>query len=300
VRDAEPPPSGDNTAKQATTSETQQGPPVLTAEVPERPTLAPNVELIGEMQGTGFKERQWLIERGSRSVQVTELLYRVAERANGERTLEEIAAGVTDSTDWLVSADNVRQLIQTKLIPLGLIAPADGPVVSHGDDRTRSPLQVKAAMKVLGPRAIDRIAKVLRVLFTPLVLIPVVLAAVIAYGWLYLVHGVADSVRAALYTPGGILIVLATMVVSGVFHEFGHAAALRYGGGRARGMGVGLYLVYPTFYTDTTDAYRLGRWARVRTDLGGIYFHLIFALGLMGLYLVSEQELLEVLSNVVD
>jgi hypothetical protein len=44
------------------------------------------------------------------------------------------------------------------------------------------------------------------------------------------------------------------------------------------------------FYTDVTDGYRLGRWARVRTDLGGIYFHLIFVLGLMALYLVSGQE----------
>ena len=292
MTEAKPPLSSADAAEQATTSQTQQGQPAPTSEVPERPTIAPNVELIGEMQGIGFKERQWLIERGGRSLQVTELLYRVAEQSDGERTLEEIAARVTESTDWLVSAANVRQLIETKLIPLGLIASADGPSASHGDDWVRSALQVKAPVKVLGPCSIDPIAKVLRVLFTPLVLIPVVLAAVIAYGWLYLVHGVADSVRAALYTPGGILIVLATMVVSGVFHEFGHAAALRYGGGRARRMGVGVYLVYPTFYTDTTDAYRLARWARVRSDLGGIYFHLIFALALMGLYFVSGEELL--------
>ena len=102
----------------------------------------------------------------------------------------------------------------------------------------------------------------------------------------------ADSLRAALYTPGGLLLMLAVMMVSGIFHEFGHAAGLRYGGGKVRGMGVGFYLVYPTFYTDTTDAYRLGRWARVRTDLGGIYFHLIFALGVMALYFATGQEAL--------
>ena len=57
-------------------------------------------------------------------------------------------------------------------------------------------------------------------------------------------------------------------------------------------MGAGFYLVYPALYTDTTDAYRLGRWARVRTDLGGFYFHLIFALGLVSLYLVTGWEFL--------
>jgi putative peptide zinc metalloprotease protein len=32
-------------------------------------------------------------------------------------------------------------------------------------------------------------------------------------------------------------------------------------------MGVGLYAFYPAFYTDVSDNYRLGRWARLRTDL---------------------------------
>ncbi len=67
------------------------------------------------------------------------------------------------------------------------------------------------------------------------------------------------SVLAFLRTPGLLLVVLAAMLLAGVFHEFGHASALRYGGGRARAMVAGLYIVYPAFYTDTTDAYRLGR-----------------------------------------
>jgi len=75
-------------------------------------------------------------------------------------------------------------------------------------------------------------------------------------------------------------------------HEFGHAAALRYGGGTPRSIGAGLYILYPAFFTDVTDGYRLGRWARVRTDLGGVYFHLIFASALVAAYAVSRQPLL--------
>lgn len=55
-------------------------------------------------------------------------------------------------------------------------------------------------------------------------------------------------------------------------------------------MGVGLYLVYPAFYTDVSDNYRLPRWARVRTDLGGIVFHLVFVLGVLGAYALSGWE----------
>jgi putative peptide zinc metalloprotease protein len=57
-------------------------------------------------------------------------------------------------------------------------------------------------------------------------------------------------------------------------------------------MGMGLYLIFPAFFTDTTDAYRLNRWARVRTDLGGFYFHAIFALVLIGTYLLTRQDFL--------
>src|SRR5215831_6238539 len=103
------------------------------AEIPERPALAPDVQLLGEMQGTGFKERQWLICRGGQFIQLTELLYRVAEQANGARTLEEIATEVTAATDWLVSADSVRQFLQIKLMPLRLITPAAHAVVSQDE-----------------------------------------------------------------------------------------------------------------------------------------------------------------------
>ncbi len=75
---------------------------------------------------------------------------------------------------------------------------------------------------------------------------------------------------------------------------------MRYGGGKVRGMGVGLYIVYPAMYTDTTDSYRLGRWARVRTDLGGFYFHLIFALAIMGLYLLTGYEFLLVVVLLIN
>jgi outer membrane lipoprotein-sorting protein len=289
-------------------AETQQGQPTAAAAVPDRPVLAPSVQLVGEMQGTGFKDRQWLMQRDGRFIQVTEFLYRVAEQANGERTLEEIAREVTQSTDWMVDADTVRQLIQTKLVPLGLVATADGSVEASasapprvasqsrggtaGEDRPRSPLAVNMRLKALSPRIVDPIAGVLQVFYAPPVLIPIVIAAAIAHGWLYRVHGVAESIRDTLYTPGGLLLVLAIVIVAAIFHEFGHASALRYGGGKVRGMGAGIYLIYPVFYTDVTDGYRLGRWARVRTDLGGVYFHLIFALGLIALSIVSGKEFL--------
>jgi putative peptide zinc metalloprotease protein len=145
---------------------------------------------------------------------------------------------------------------------------------------------------VLGPRVIDPVTGVLKHLYAPPVIIPLLAVIAAAHAWLYFVHGVSVSFVEVLSSPARLLVVLVTMVLAGVFHEFGHASALRYGGGRVRGMGAGFYLIYPAVYTDTTDTYRLGRWAKVRTDLGGFYFYLIFALGIMGLYLATGREFL--------
>jgi putative peptide zinc metalloprotease protein len=57
-------------------------------------------------------------------------------------------------------------------------------------------------------------------------------------------------------------------------------------------MGVGIYLVWPAFYTDVTDAYRLGKGGRLRTDLGGVYFNALFMLGALGVYLLTHFEIL--------
>ena len=178
--------------------------------MPERPSLAPGVELVGEFEGTGFAERQWLLRRGDRFIQLTEVVYRVAEQADGRRTLAEIAAGVTDSTDWLVSADNVRQLLETRLLPLGVIAGAGGTAAGTPTEprRDASPLAMGMRVKALGPRTIEPIARVLQYLSAPPVVVVALVAALAAHVWVYRVRGLTGAVLDALYTPSSLLIIL--------------------------------------------------------------------------------------------
>ena len=143
---------------------------------------------------------------------------------------------------------------------------------------------------LLGPRVVDRFSRYFQVLYAPPLLACLVSLIAVAHGWLYLEHGLGGAVIDVLLQPGLILAAGALFVVTTIFHEFGHAAALRYGGGRVRGIGAGVYLIYPVFFSDTTDAYRLGRWARVRIDIGGFYFQSIAAVALIGLAALSGSE----------
>ena len=248
------------------------------------------------MRESAFEDPPWLIDRfGEGYVQVTELLYRIAEALDGKRTLAEIAEHVSQATGRSVTADNVRQLVLVQFVQKGLVPLADGRLAGGGGTAHRSLLQLNMRVRAFDGQAIDPLVRVLRWLYWPPILVIGVCASLAVEGWLYFVHGVAAGVHDALYAPALLLVILAATIVSAGFHELGHAAALRYGGGFPRSMGAGLYLVYPAFYTDVSDNYRLGRWGRVRTDLGGLYFNLLFAIAVMGAYAFTGQELLLVI-----
>ena len=72
----------------------------------------------------------------------------------------------------------------------------------------------------------------------------------------------------AFDSPGLLLLIFVLAVGSAGFHELGHASACKYGGATPGGMGMGIYMVWPAFYTDVTDAYRLPRGARSRVRGG--------------------------------
>ena len=258
----------------------------------QKPLLSPRVRLIGRMSGVGFKEQQWLVQRDDTFVQLTELLYRITESANGKRTFAEIAEQVSETSEWLLDGADVARIISFRLVPLRLIETSTGPETAPSPKKASSPLDVNLRVRVLNPRLIAPTTSLLRFLCTPIVVVLVMLVAIAAHWWLYRVHGVSKAMNDAVYTPGGLLVVLAIIFVAAIFHEFGHASALRRHGGTVRSMGFGMYLLYPAFYTDVTDSYRLSRWARVSTDLGGVYFHIIFAMGLIAAYHITGRELL--------
>jgi putative peptide zinc metalloprotease protein len=267
--------------------------------IPDRPKLAENIELLGEMKESAFAEPPWLASRNGKFLQITKLVHRVAENATGDNTAGEIAEAVSANYERQVDAVEVRQLVANSLIPAGIVVGPDGNVPAQTSDGP-SPLAVNMKMKMLSPAFINIFTGILKVFYFPPVLIAMLGAALATQYWLFFIHGIGGSVHDAFYTSGLMLAVLGIVVASAAFHEFGHASALTYGGGRVGGMGAGVYIVYPAFYTDVTDNYRLARWARVRTDLGGFYFNLIFGLALTALYFATGQEVFLIGIAIVD
>jgi putative peptide zinc metalloprotease protein len=243
----------------------------------EVPARADGVQLLGEVPGSGYRRPPALARRrDGQVVQLTPLLHQVLHAVDGQRTVAEVADAVSASSGRLVRPDDVRQLINASLRPLGLLRRADG---SEPELRRSDPLLALRFRRVVtDPMVTRRLTAPFAVLFSPFVVVPVVLAFGAVAVWVLFSQGLAAATAQAFGNPALFLAVVGVTVLSAGFHEFGHAAAARYGGSTPGAMGFGIYLFWPAFYTDVTDSYRLGRGGRVRTDLGGLYFNAVVVL----------------------
>jgi putative peptide zinc metalloprotease protein len=191
-----------------------------------------------------------------------------------------------------VSADIVRYLVEERLRPLGVLAATNG----------SSTMLPRAKLGVLAlwfrtPMVPEGVVQAFTAVFRPLFFAPVVIVVLAGFAaldfWLFFIHGISwSTVVEALYRPENFLTVFGLGILAASFHELGHATACRYGGAKPGRIGAGIYLIWPVFYSDVTDAYRLSKAGRLRVDLGGVYFNAIFWLAIAGAYFLTESEVL--------
>ena len=254
------------------------------------PRLAEGVELLGEYQDSGYSQPPSLVRRADGQViQMSALLYQVTCRIDGSRDPAAIAALVSDDLGRSLTADQVRYLITAKLLPLGIVAAEGAPAAPP---KANPLFALRARGTLLPERAANAAGTLLRPLFRWPVVVAVVGSVLAVDYWLFAVHGLGGGLQQVLRNPVDLLVMLGLSVVSALFHECGHAAGCRYGGARPGRIGVGIYLVWPSFFTNVTDSYRLSRAGRLRTDLGGLYFNAVFMLALAGIYAATSDQVL--------
>ena len=249
---------------------------------------ADGVELLGPVSGSGYREGAALVRRADgQMVHLGPLMYGLLQAVDGERDHDEVAAAMSERLGRRLEAEHVVRLAE-KLSAQGLLAGSE-----HRAPPRRNPLlALRWKVLVTNPTVTRRLTAPFTVLFSPWIMVPALIGFGIVF-WFVLIHkGVAAATADAFRSPGMLLLVFVLAVASAGFHELGHASACRYGGGTPGGMGMGLYLVWPAFYTDVTDAYRLSKRARLRTDLGGLYFNTIVADLTLALWLVWRSDAL--------
>ena len=245
---------------------------------------APDLEVLGPAQDSGLRDATYLVRRwDDQMLQLTELLHLVLIHVEPSRSPEEIAGLVSAADGRTLTPAGLEYLIEQRLAPLGLVEQVGGEEATSRPPRANPLLALTVKGILIPPTWTRRLARWLHPAYWPPVVVLVV-AAMVAVD-VVVVVGHADFTGALLELflhPTLALVMYAILTTGAVIHELGHATACRYGGAEPGAIGVGLYIVFPAFYTDVTDSYRLGRAGRVRTDLGGLYFNAwcIVALGL--------------------
>ncbi|GAA2713917.1 MULTISPECIES: hypothetical protein [Streptomyces] len=252
--------------------------------LPSVPALVTGTELVGEFEGSGYREPPQLVCRpDGQLVRLPPLLYQVAKALAGGATAAQVADDLSRETGREFTEEHVVFLLDKKLAPLGITTYSDGsppPPTAKSDPF----LSFRFRIAVLPEHVTWFLSGLFAWLFRPFLVALAVAAFVAGETWLWTTQDTGAALQTTLTDPAGVLLVLLLAIASCVFHEMGHGAACRYGGVRPGAMGCGIYLVWPAFYTDITNSYRLGRAGRIRADLGGVHFNALFVLGLLGAY----------------
>ena len=250
------------------------------------------LQLLGPVQGSGLRDVAYLVRRSDdQVVQLSELLHLVVVHVEPPRPAAEVAAAVSAAYGRTLTVEGLEHLVTSRLQPLGLVLPEESEEIAR--PARANPILALTVKATLVPAVWTRRAAAV---LSPLYWSPLVLAAlagmVVADVALLTSGGFWPAVTELFTTPTLALAIYAVLTLAAVVHELGHAAACRYSGANPGEVGVGIYIVFPAFYTDVTDSYRLGRGGRVRTDLGGLYFNVLTVLVLAAGYAATGSGLL--------
>jgi putative peptide zinc metalloprotease protein len=255
---------------------------------PGWPRLLDGTELLGPVAGSGLREPPYLVRRSDgQIVQLSRLLYVIASCMDGG-DLAAIAAAASARLNRRIAPELIAHVAEQKFATVGLVAHRDGSL--PGLERRNALLSLRFRTGIVPERIVNIVAGGLRALFLPPVVIAALAALLAVDASLVTSHGIGAGLKTLISNPTVALALFPLLIVAFVFHECGHATACRYSGARPGRIGVGMYVIWPAFYTDVTDSYRLSKAGRLRTDLGGVYFNALFALAAMCAYVATAYK----------
>lgn len=224
---------------------------------------------VNELEASGGGQR-YLLTHDGRHFEANAMVVDLLRTLQAHDDEAAAIAEYTRKCNGRYSAGQVEAFVAGRLRPI---------VAGEGKTARRQFLYER---ELLPAAAIARVSDTLKVMFTPWLMVAVVVAVLAADVWFMLT---ADDMLkvdgdASIYGVAGLLLF---MCGSSLFHELGHAAACRRMGVDHGGIGFGMYLTFPVFYTDVSRVWRLPRLKRIVVNLAGIYFQ-CFILGALLLW----------------
>jgi len=219
-------------------------------------------------------------------------LAEILRNLDGTLGPQEVADALARGSGLRLTPKAVHDAIRQHLAPRGLVrlGAAEDENARTGDRKHRrfgGKFDFVFRLPLIGERLSEpvcsRLKFLLRMRTVPLCLLLILL------GHLYF-YSLPLKQRLLPSTASQITLIYALVLVTVVFHEFGHATACRYYNCHHGEIGFCLYLIFPAFYVDLSRAWALSGKRRAVIDVGGVYFHLLTVPFLCAIYALTHNR----------
>ena len=262
---------------------------------PDAPVLAEGVQLL-PFDSSSVEKRYLLVRSDGRRWHISEYLAGIIRVIDGNLDADGIAAAVSAALARPVQRADIERVLSGFLTTHDIIErPANSDWLELGlAPSTPSPGRPSSTtlrLKLIWGRPLGLVTRPMAWLFRRPFVWPLV-CCMLGFQIVWsLTHLRTISLAMHSSWTDDIVTVLALAMVSLVLHEFGHASACRAFGAKEGEVGFAIYLVFPVFYCDVTDAWKLSRRERAALDLAGLYTQGLFAALMLAVYLASGRNL---------
>jgi putative peptide zinc metalloprotease protein len=195
---------------------------------------------------------------------------------DGTRSVEDVARDLGAKHGIAYDPEGIGVFIGQVLAPRDIVADGEGTAQSppRRPPRTRNPLFF-FRIDLLQPDQVARLSACTKWLIHPAAALVLVPAIVLIHGLFY--AGQLRPLPGLDLAASHLIPVYALVLLSVLIHELGHASATRYWRCEHGAIGFGMYLLFPAFYTDVSEIWKLSRRRRMVVDISGVYFQLVCA-----------------------
>ncbi|MBN1302673.1 MAG: hypothetical protein JW995_15750 [Melioribacteraceae bacterium] len=232
------------------------------------PKIRTDLEIL-PLDTSSMSQKYLVVINGKKRLEISDHIYRLLMLIDGTRTVDEIAELYSLEINEEVTPDNLKKIIYHYLKKNGIL---DNDSTEDDPKKKKSILYFKISL--FTSEKISILTNYLQYLFVKHVFITLFSFIVLSLLYFYFLYS-GPEITLSSFTVADIFIIYILFFVTTLFHELGHASSCRYFGAKHGDIGVGLYLYFPVFYADVTDAWRLNRKQRTVVDLAGVYFQML-------------------------
>ncbi|AFM04623.1 hypothetical protein Fleli_2246 [Bernardetia litoralis DSM 6794] len=244
-------------------------------------TIDSTYDLIDTLQikTTDFEpsHKQFLILCGKKQFYCGLLVKEILVGLNDNKSLNEIHSQLTKHRAYQkLTVEDVEKIINKKIMPLGVLKS------SKEKDNIKKQItydadSIKTQKTLLNESQTHFLASIFKYFYQKWAVILFVLIGLFAHVFYLSSHSVFGE-KSKIWVEASALeylLIYFLIILIFILHEVGHASAALHYNIRTPRIGYGFYLVYPVFFTEISEAWKLQPKKRMVINLGGIYFQWI-------------------------